>query len=149
MNQPASVCFFSFFHLRKRRNINRASTSTGFPLRNGEGTGMQMRNAMSCGFANQPESPALHEAGPLLEELGGLAEERPPHCARRQAAPPAVPHLVPQQQQTACYHQPQDHAEHRQQKSHRYNEEGEEMEPPRRSSCRRCSTGRERTPPVI
>jgi hypothetical protein len=125
---------------------NRTSTSTAFPLRNGEGKGIQMRNAMSCRFANQPESPALHEAEPLLEELGGLAEERPPHCDHRQAAPPAVPHLVPPQQQTACHHQPRDHAEHRQQKSHRYNEVGDETVPRRRrSSCRCCCTGQGRS----
>lgn len=58
-----------------------------------------------------PEPPLLHEAGPLLEELGGLAEERPPHCARRQAPAAAVPQLVPPQQQAARQH----HAEHGQQ----------------------------------
>jgi hypothetical protein len=56
---------------------NRTSTSTAFPLRNGEGKGIQMRNAMSCRFANQPESPALHEAACLRTSVVSLKSGHP------------------------------------------------------------------------
>lgn len=64
-----------------------------------------------------PEPSLLHEAGALLEELGGLAEERPPHCARRQAPAAAVPELVPPQEEAARQH----HAKHgHQEQQHRH-----------------------------
>jgi hypothetical protein len=65
-----------------------------------------------------PEPPGLHEAGSLLEELGGLAEERPPHCARRQAPAAAVPHLVPPQQQAARHRRRRGEDSQQQQQRH-------------------------------
>ena len=94
----------------------RTTCFPGVPPQPKHGTGRDgERNADGVGMV--PEPSLLHEAGALLEELGGLAEERPPHCARRQAPAAAVPELVPPQEEAARQH----HAKHgHQEQQHRH-----------------------------